>query len=82
MAQKEKVFADGFIFKKREQSPDFVVGNIAVKVEDAVKFLKENEKNGWVNLNVMKAKTGKFYIELDTFVPDKKATEEEEELAF
>ena len=37
---KEKVFADGFVFKRREDAPDFVIGEIGVKVEDAIAFLK------------------------------------------
>ena len=69
---KEKVFADGFIFKRREDAPDFVIGNIAVKVEDAVAFLHKSQKNGWVNLNVLNSQAGKPYVELDTFVPKKK----------
>jgi hypothetical protein len=67
----DKVFADGFLFKRRENAPDFVIGNISVKVEEAVAFLKNNQKNGWVNLNVLNSKGGKPYIELDTFVPKK-----------
>ncbi len=68
----DKVFADGFLFKRRENAPDFVIGNISVKVEDAITFLTNNQKNGWVNLNVLNSKGGKPYIELDTFVPKKK----------
>jgi len=68
----DKVFADGFLFKRRENAPEFVIGNISVKVEDAITFLKNNQKNGWVNLNVLNSKGGKPYIELDTFVPKKK----------
>ena len=69
---KEKVFADGFIFKTRENQPDWVVGSMSVKVEDAIVFLKDNNKNGWVNLNVNTSKSGKKYVELDTFEPTKK----------
>jgi len=69
----DKIFADGFIFKRRENAPDFVIGNISVKVEDAISFLTANQKNGWVNLNVLTAKSGNPYIELDTFVPKSKA---------
>ena len=69
----DKIFADGFIFKRRENAPEFVIGNISVKVEDAVAFLNANKKNGWVNLNVLNSQAGKPYIELDTFVPKKKA---------
>jgi len=43
-----------------------------VKVEDAIVFLKDNNKNGWVNLNVNTSKSGKKYVELDTFEPTKK----------
>jgi len=70
----DKIFADGFLFKRRENAPDFVIGNISVKVDEAVSFLNNNQKNGWVNLNVLNSKGGKPYIELDTFVPKKKDT--------
>tara|TARA_R100000278_G_scaffold36560_1_gene32822 strand:+ start:2595 stop:2837 length:243 start_codon:yes stop_codon:yes gene_type:complete len=75
---KEKVFADGFLFKTRENQPDWVVGSMSVKVEDAVVFLKENAKNGWVNLNINTSKSGKQYVELDTFEPTKKKETTEE----
>ena len=43
-----------------------------MKVEDAIPFLKGNARNGWVNLNVLTASSGKPYVELDTFVPKPK----------
>lgn len=78
MANDEKIFADGFSFKRRDNAPDFVVGRISVKVDDAIAFMKKYHKGGWVNLNCNKAKSGSFYIELDTFVP-KTATEKSPE---
>ena len=66
----EKVFADGFSFKRRAGAPDFVVGNISVKVDDAVTFLQKNAKNGWVNLDILTAKSGKQYIELNQWEPN------------
>jgi len=63
----DKIFADGFSWKRREDAPEFVIGNLSCKVEDAVKFLKDNEKNGWVNMNVLMSKNGKPYLELDTW---------------
>tara|TARA_R100001443_G_scaffold114946_1_gene131778 strand:+ start:5239 stop:5505 length:267 start_codon:yes stop_codon:yes gene_type:complete len=74
MTQKEKVFADGFSFKRRENAPDFVVGRVSVKCDDAIAFLKQHQKNGWVNLNINQAKSLSYYMELDTFEP-KKETE-------
>ena len=41
MEQQEKVFADGFLFKRNEKAPDFVVGRLSVKVDDAIAFMKE-----------------------------------------
>ena len=65
----EKIFADGFSFKTREGQPDFVVGRLSIKVEDALSFLKERATNGWVNLNINKARSGNYYCELDTWKP-------------
>ena len=69
MSEKEKIFADGFSFKTRENQPDFVVGRMSIKVEDALAFLKERANNVWVNLNINKARSGNYYCELDTWKP-------------
>ena len=69
--QEEKIFASGFSFSRNEKAPDWVVGRMSIKVDDAIAFLQEhkNEK-GWVNVNVKKArKTGNHYVELDTYQP-------------
>ena len=46
MANDEKIFADGFSFKRRDNAPDFVVGRISVKVDDAIAFMKKHHKGG------------------------------------
>jgi hypothetical protein len=71
MAEKQRVFADGFLFKTKDNAPDFVIGQISIKVEEAVEFLQNNARNGWVNLDAKYGWSGKPYLELDTFVPDK-----------
>jgi len=69
MAQdQEKIFADGFIFKRNQTAPQFVVGRVSMKVEEAIAFLKTHEKNGWVNVDIKEARSGNHYMELDTFV--------------
>tara|TARA_R100001224_G_C3955297_1_gene127222 strand:- start:118 stop:396 length:279 start_codon:yes stop_codon:yes gene_type:complete len=68
----EKVFADGFSFKRQENAPDFVVGRLSVKCDEAVAFMKSHQKNGWLNLNIKYAQSGKPYVELDTWQPTKK----------
>lgn len=72
MQDNEKVFAQGFSFKRNDNAPDFVIGQIALKVADAIAFIKQHDKNGWVNLSVKQARSGNYYIELDTFEPKKK----------
>ncbi len=79
--KEEIVFADGFKFRRKHaNAPDFVLGSLSIKVDDAISFLKANQKNGWVNLNVNKASSGKLYVELDTFVPKPKNNVENTEV--
>jgi hypothetical protein len=67
MAQEEKIFADGFSFKRNEKAPDFVVGRLSIKADDGVAFIRQHEKSGWINLNIKTARSGSYYIELDTY---------------
>jgi hypothetical protein len=76
----EKVFANGFVFKRNDKAPEFVVGGLSVKVTDAVEFLKAHDKNGWVNLNIKKARGGNYYIELDTYVKQATTTNADDDL--
>ena len=71
----DKVFAKGFSFKRNDNAPDFVVGKLSLKADEAIQFIKENSSNGWVNLDIKKSKEGKFYIELDTFKKENKVEE-------
>jgi len=69
----EKIFADGFSFKRNDNAPEFVVGKQSIKVDEAIVFLKKNAKNGWVNLDIKQAKGGNYYCELDTWEAKPKA---------
>jgi hypothetical protein len=71
----DKVFAKGFSFKRNDNAPEFVVGKLSLKADEAIQFIKDNSSNGWVNLDVKKSKEGKFYIELDTFKKESKIEE-------
>lgn len=78
MAQNETIFADGFVFKRSEKAPDFVVGRLSIKADEAVAFVREHAKNGWANLNIKQARSGNYYVELDTFDPkESKSTAKE-----
>lgn len=76
MEKQEKVFADGFSFKMNPNSPEWVVGGISIKADQAIEFINRHNNNGWVNLKVNIGKSGKPYVELDTWKPQsKKETE-------
>lgn len=76
MNQQEKIFADGFSFKRNEKAPEFVVGNLSIKADEAIQFIKTHVRDGWVNLSIKYARSGNPYIELDTFVPKKDTAEQ------
>ena len=67
--QKEKIFADGFRFEQREGRPEFVVGRLSLKVDEAITFMKSYSKKGWINLNILNGRSGNPYVELDTYEP-------------
>tara|TARA_R100000654_G_scaffold56860_1_gene83271 strand:+ start:1653 stop:1913 length:261 start_codon:yes stop_codon:yes gene_type:complete len=73
--QDDPIFADGFSFKRKPNAPDFVVGSMSVKVDDAIAFLNANKKKGWVNIDVKTAKSGNIYMQLDTWEPTPKVEE-------
>lgn len=86
---KERTFAEGFSFKRRESAPEFVVGSLSLKEDEAIAFIKANSKRGWLNLDIKQARTGNYYLELDTYEPKAntntapaKAAEPEDELPF
>lgn len=73
MSEKETVFVDGMIVKKpHENAPDFVKAGVSFKVSEMIKFLQDNDKDGWVNAQLKESKAGKLYMELDTWKPEKK----------
>jgi hypothetical protein len=82
MADKE--FPQGFFFKeKHEKQADFVLGSVSIKVDEAVAYLQKNKNaGGYVNLQLLKSKTGKKYFELDTWEPKKKEEVETESTSF
>lgn len=65
----DAIFVDGMIVKRRDNAPEFVVANLSVKVAELVPFLEQNQKNGWVNIDVKVGKSGKLYASLDTWQP-------------
>jgi hypothetical protein len=72
--EREPTFVEGMWFDKpNEKAPEWVKGRISVKVQDFIKFAEAHEKaNGYVDIDLKKSKSGKLYLELNTFVPKAK----------
>lgn len=67
----EKVFVDGMLCKRRDNAPEFVVLNISYKVNEFRAWL-DQQTGDWVNVDIKRSKSGKFYAELDTWKPTEK----------
>lgn len=74
MADKE--FVNGLLVKApRDGAPDFVKCHISIKRKELGNWLRERDDE-WVNLDVKVAKTGKWYVEVNTWKPKKKDDDE------
>jgi hypothetical protein len=66
--KKERVFADGFSFKRNENAPEYVIGRLSMKADEAIAFIKKHANaNGWVNVSILYGRSGNPYVELDTY---------------
>lgn len=73
--QSETVFAEGFfVTDARAGAPEFVMGAVSISKDKAIAFINEhaNEK-GYVNLDLLRGKSGQPYLKLNTFTPQPKA---------
>lgn len=86
--ENEIKFAEGLYFKRNDNAPDFVVGKLSINWEQFSKWAKANRDGDWANLEIKRAKNGKYYIAVDEWKPEKKemqssfADEEEDNLPF
>ena len=80
MEKQEKQFAKGFIFKRNDNAPEWAIGKLSIKAQEAIQFINEKNNGGWLNLEIKKSKEGKFYIELDTYEAKPKVEVKEENL--
>ena len=69
MAQRDKIFPKGFIFKrKRDGAPDFVKGTISIKVDEFIEFMNEHiSSEGWINIDLLESQDNKYYSALNTW---------------
>jgi hypothetical protein len=69
MQKQEPIYAHGFVGKRFENDPDFLVVRLSITKNDAIAFInKHANAEGWVNLEVKKGReAGKFNITLNTY---------------
>lgn len=69
MQKQEPIYANGFVGKRFENDPDFLVLRLSITKNDAIAFInKHANADGWVNLEVKKGReAGKFNITLNTY---------------
>ena len=65
----EKIFANGMVVKERRNAPEYVIAKLSIRVDDFRKTLTQHEDNGWVNINILRGRSGKEYAEIDTWKP-------------
>lgn len=74
----EKKFANGIMFKRpREGAPEFIKGNISIKVDEFIKWLTENKTGDWMNLDLKESKNKTLYLEMNTWKKETSLTPEE-----
>jgi len=73
----DKIFTEGMLVKRHKRAPDFLICSLSFKIDEFVSFLRNNEKNGWVNVDIKESKGGKLYGELDTWEPKQEATDDD-----
>jgi len=69
---KEVKFPRGiFINPKRENSPDFVIGSLSIKVSDFQEWLKGQavSEKGYITIDILKSREGKSYLKLNEWKP-------------
>jgi hypothetical protein len=65
----KKIFADGFYFKRNATAPEWAVGKLSINLEKARQAFT-HAKDGWLNLEVKQARSGNYYVEVDTWEPN------------
>lgn len=69
----DTIFSRGIFFKDpSDKAPSYVIGKVKFKVDEAIEFINEHAKDGWLTLDIKRSKGGKTYMQVDTYVPSNK----------
>jgi hypothetical protein len=79
----DKIFAAGIYAEPpHPNAPEFVKARISIKVQDAIAFLKEHEKqSGYVDLDIKESREGKWYVSLNEYQPKRRQETPEDNIA-
>jgi len=82
ISMSDTIYAEGFnVYEPRKEAPDWVTGNVVVRVEEFVKFLEEHKsEKGEVRFPRAPRKAGGYNLLFDTFVPDPSKGKKKEEV--
>ena len=83
MQPTENKFVDGLYAEKpNEKAPSFVKSKIKIKLDKFMNYAAQKKEDGeeWLNFTLKESKGGKLYLELDTWKPASKGTEEEKKV--
>jgi hypothetical protein len=79
------VFPEGIGFAEpRDSAPDFIKGRVWIRVAEFIDWLSggagvEHTNNGYINLDLKEARSGKMYLSVDTWKPKCDGAEEYKE---
>lgn len=64
-----KEFPEGLILKApRDGAPDYVIGSLSIRKAEFLAWLGGRDGD-WVNLNLKRGQSGKWYAEVDNWKP-------------
>ena len=70
-----KILVNGLYFKLPHiNAPEFVKGKLSITVNEFVQFINNNQKNGYINIDLLVSKAGAPYAILDTWEPNQDNT--------
>lgn len=73
----DKIFPEGIsAFKPHEKSPDWVIANLSINPKAFGEWLRANKQHidekGYLKIDVLLAKSGKYYTAVNTYKPEPK----------
>lgn len=71
-------FVNGMRVSRGAKAPSYIIANLGIKVDDFVKWLRENQGGEWLNIDIKLSKGGKYYAELNTYNPADKHHKKDE----